>query len=254
MQHTLGSTSGIPTVVKNLLIVNGLMFLLKLVHPLHMSGDQLDTLLGLHFFASPLFKPWQLVTHMFMHGGIWHIALNMFALFMLGPQVEYRWGSKRFFTYYMLCGLGAAFIYMGWQWFLNNEALSALSSADLADVRAQVLRAAAGYEPVLHSEAASSAYDLFTQPMVGASGAIFGVLLAFGMLFPNVELTTFIYFFPIRMKAKWFVLLYGGFELYSGVANNPGDNTAHFAHIGGMAVGWFLVKHYERKLSQQHFY
>lgn len=248
MRYDANPISGIPTVVKNLLIINGLMFLLKAAHPLGLHPDQLDNLLGLHYPTSPLFKPWQLLTHMFMHADIMHILLNMFALFMLGPRVEYRWGSKRFLIYYLLCGLGAGIIYLGWETHAVSEAMASVSPEALVDIKARVIQTArdgAGAEPA--DPAAKEVYDLFLTPMVGASGAIFGVLLAFGMLYPNVELMTFIGFLPIPMKAKWFVIIYGAMELLAGVQNNPFDHTAHFAHLGGMLIGFFLVRHWERR-------
>ncbi|MBS1581490.1 MAG: rhomboid family intramembrane serine protease [Bacteroidetes bacterium] len=244
---------GLPTVVKNLLIINVLMFLVKLVHPFGTSEGELDTLLGLHFITSPLFRPWQLITHMFMHGGFLHLLLNMFALFMLGPRVEYRWGSKRFLLYYMLCGLGAAVVYMAWLWFGAHAATTSLSADQLAAVRDSVMRYAQGGEVYRFDDPAMErTFLLWWTPMVGASGAIFGVLLAFGMLYPNVELTTFIYFFPINMRAKWFVIIYAAIELFNGVADNPADNTAHFAHLGGMLFGFFLVRYWERGRIHHH--
>lgn len=238
---------GLPTVVKNLLILNGLVFLFTMLDPLRGSTD-LHTLLGLHFITSPLFKPWQVITHMFMHGGIWHIVLNMLGLFMLGPRVEYRWGSQRFFSYYLLCGLGSAALYMAWQWFGARDALATLSAADLGSVRETVVQGAREHLVYTFQDpAVQEVYDLWRVSMVGASGALFGVLVAFGMLYPNVELTTFVYFLPINMKAKWFVVMYGLAELTSGVARIEGDNTAHFAHLGGLVTGFFLVRLYERR-------
>ena len=240
--------SGLPTVVKNLLIINVLVFLFQWVNETrHITGD-LNAMFALHYIGSPLFKPWQLLTHMFMHGGLWHILLNMFGLFMLGPRVEYRWGSQRFLTYYLLCGLGSAALYMGWQWFGARHALESITGEQLAYVREQVI-AYANNETAYHSDspAAERLFSLWFTPMVGASGALFGILVAFGMLYPNVELTTFIYVVPVRMKAKWFVAMYAAMELFSGVANQPGDNTAHFAHIGGLVAGFFLVRMYEKK-------
>ena len=239
--------TGLPTVVKNLLIINVLVFLFTWVNrSAHIIGD-VETLFGLHYIGSPLFRPWQLLTHMFMHGGLWHILLNMFGLFMLGPRVEYRWGSQRFLTYYLLCGLGSAALYMGWQWFGAREALALASVEDLASVKRTVLEGARDGLVYSFSDGdAQKVYDLWRIPMVGASGALFGILVAFGMLYPNVELTTFVYFIPINMKAKWFVAMYAAMELFSGVANVAGDNTAHFAHIGGLMVGFFLVRMYEK--------
>lgn len=239
--------TGLPTVVKNLLIINVLVFLFTWVNESrHIIGD-VETMFGLHYIGSPLFRPWQLLTHMFMHGGLWHIVLNMFGLFMLGPRVEYRWGSQRFLTYYLLCGLGSAALYMGWQWFGAHEALAMASLEDLASVRKTVIEGAReGLVYSFSDPEAQQVYDLWRIPMVGASGALFGILVAFGMLYPNVELTTLIYFVPIRMKAKWFVAMYAATELFSGVANVAGDNTAHFAHIGGLVAGFFLVRMYEK--------
>ncbi|MFT3885319.1 MAG: rhomboid family intramembrane serine protease [Flavobacteriales bacterium] len=248
MRYGMSPAQGLPTVVKNLLIINGIMFLLKVAHPFGPSADGLDAVLGLHFPGSPLFKPWQLITHMFMHGGLMHLLLNMLALFMLGPRVEYRWGSQRFLTYYLLCGLGAAVIYLGWQWYNAHDALAALTPDQLTDVRQQLLRIVNdGDTRGFRDETMNEVLLLYYSPMVGASGAIFGVLLAFGMLYPNVELMTFIGLFPIPMKAKWFVLMYGAIELFTGLQNNPLDNTAHFAHLGGMLIGFFLVRHWERR-------
>lgn len=239
--------SGLPTVVKNLLIINGLVFLFTWVNSTrHLTGD-LEDLLGLHYITSPLFRPWQLLTHMFMHGGLWHILLNMFGLLMLGPRVEYRWGSQRFLTYYLLCGFGSAALYMGWLWFGAREALEMVSSVDLAFVRETVINGNREGLTALNDPAMLQVYDLWRTPMVGASGALFGILMAFGMLYPNVELTTFVYIIPINMRAKYFVALYALMELFSGVANVQGDNTAHFAHIGGLVAGFFLVRHYEKK-------
>lgn len=239
--------SGIPTVVKNLLIINVLVFLFQWVNQArHVTGD-LESMFALHYIGSPLFRPWQQLTHMFMHGGLWHILLNMFGLFMLGPRVEYRWGSQRFLTYYLLCGFGSAALYMGWQWFGARHALAALNEADLAALRTAMVQGAESVRYTFSDAvAAQKVYDLWHIPMVGASGALFGILVAFGMLYPNVELTTFIYVIPVRMKAKWFVAMYAATELFSGVANVPGDNTAHFAHIGGLVAGFFLVRMYEK--------
>ncbi len=240
--------TGLPTVVKNLLIINGLFFLLKLLNPLKDTLGDLDTLLGLHFITSPLFRPWQLLTHMFMHGSWAHILLNMFGVLMLGPRVEYRWGSKRFLQFYLLCGLGSAALYMGWQWFEARHALAAVSSEDLLAIRGTVVEGARERMYYTFNEpGAQEVYRLWSTPMVGASGALFGILVAFGMLYPNVELTTFIFFLPINMKAKWFVTMYAVAELFSGVANVQGDNVAHFAHLGGLVAGFFLVRHYEKR-------
>jgi membrane associated rhomboid family serine protease len=246
MNYSGNPAMGLPTVVKNLLIINGLMFLLKALHPLGLSAQGLDDLLGLHYIASPLFKPWQLVTYMFMHANFSHILFNMLGLFMLGPRLEYHWGSKRFLTYYMLCGIGAGAIYMGWLRVEHHQALAALSGEELFSVKEHLMRIVnKGDGRTFTDPTLNEILRLYYTPMVGASGAIFGVLLAFGLIYPNVELFTFIGFLPIPLKAKWFVVLYGLGELYAGFQNNPMDNTAHFAHLGGMVIGIILVKLWE---------
>jgi membrane associated rhomboid family serine protease len=244
--------SGLPTVVKNLLIINGLFFLFTLLHPLGLSRFELGNLLDMHYFRSPLFKPWQLITYMFMHsdqssGNGWylHIVMNMFGLYMFGPRLEYHWGSKRFLNYYMLCGVGAAVIYMGWLWFGASDALAGITAQNFAMVKKTVIEGAEqGVDYTISDPASQGVYDLFRTSMRGASGAIFGLLLAFGMVFPNVELMML--FVPFPIKAKWFVVGYAALELYRGLERAPGDNTAHFAHLGGMVVGLVLVLIWER--------
>jgi membrane associated rhomboid family serine protease len=252
MRSDANPLSGIPPVVKNLLIINIAMYVLKIIGPMNMSQMDMDHLFGLHLIGSPLFKPWQLITHMFMHGSTWHLLGNMLGLYMLGARIEYRWGSQRFLVYYLVCGLGAALIYMGWQWFQIKDFLAMLTSAELEQVREMVLtNDLRGIEEAM-VPGMTDVGAAWWIPMVGASGAIFGILIAFGMIYPNVELTVLLGFFPVPMKAKWFVILYGAFTLYMGIANNPGDNVAHFAHLGGMLVGFFLVRYWEKK--HQHFY
>lgn len=240
--------AGLPNVVKNLLIINGLMFLLKVVQPMGLSARDLDDLLGLHYPGSPLFRPWQTISYMFMHGDFTHLLFNMLGLFMLGPRLEYHWGSQRFLLYYMLCGIGAGLIYLGWLRVEHAQLLASVSADDVAAVKEHLLRVVQDNDARVFTDARlSELMSLYYTPMVGASGAIFGVLLAFGMLYPNVQLFTFIGFLPIPMRAKWFVLFYGIAELYAGIQNNPMDNTAHFAHLGGMLVGFILIKLWERQ-------
>lgn len=257
----------VPTVVKNLLIINGLMLLLKIA----MGTDQLgrsilDNWLGLHAIGSPDLKPWQVVTHMFLHAGpgsggdwYWHILSNMFALWMFGGPIERVMGAKRFFNYYMLCGLGAAALQLGVSWWETRPLTAQLEAtgATLEDVSRMVeashismdeanavmngvVQAHPGSGPALEAK-----FWDWSGVMVGASGAIFGVLLAFGMLFPNVELM--LLFLPIPIKAKYFVALYGLFELFSGINQRSGDNVAHYAHLGGLIFGFFLIRYWRKK-------
>lgn len=239
MRYNASPFSGLPVVVKNLLIINGIIFLIKMTGLGNFGGTDMDTLFGLHFFSSPLFKPWQLVTHMFMHGGFAHLALNMLGLFMLAPPLEYKWGSQRFLAFYMLTGIGAALLYSG---------VHAIEYLQLAqNVSAEDLRVVKTEGPGLWAERRNYTdvnlgriNELFNIPMVGASGAIYGVLLAFGMTFPNVELIMFP--LPIPIKAKYFVLILGALSLYRSLNVNPGDNVAHLAHLGGMVVGFILIR------------
>lgn len=263
----LGNNSSLPTVVKNLLIINGLMLLLKIAMGNDALGRSLlDNMLGLHVIGSPDFKPWQVVTHMFMHAGpnsgsgwYWHIASNMFALWMFGGPIERVMGSKRFLNYYLLCGLGAAALQMAVSNVGVNDHVQDLAavgvhadavkemvtashiSMDEANaVMSRIVQEHPGSEP-----AVQAMFWEYAGVMVGASGAIFGILLAFGMLFPNVELM--LLFLPIPIKAKYFVILYGLWELYSGVSQRPGDNVAHYAHLGGLIFGFFIIKYWRKK-------
>lgn len=229
--------SALPTVVKNLLIINVIMFLLMYTGMGNIMGQSMTKLLGLHYFASPLFQPWQLVTHMFMHGGLGHLALNMLGLFMLGPPLEYRWGSQRFLTFYMVTGIGAGLLYSGAHAFEYFRLVELLSPAEVAEVKDRVV------SQVWYTGYPEAMYDLgrlLSMPMVGASGALYGVLLAFGMTYPNVELMVFPLFIPI--KAKYFVLILGGIAVAMAYINADGDNVAHLAHLGGMAMGYVMIR------------
>lgn len=244
MQYNSSPFAGLPVVVKNLLIINVIIFLLKLTGLGNFGGMSMDELFGLHYFSSPLFKPWQLVTHMFMHGGIGHLALNMLGLFMLAPPLEYKWGSQRFLTFYMLTGVGAALFYSGVHAIEYVQLTQNISAADLAQVKrdgVDLWQSGRNFSDVTLGRINA----LFNIPMVGASGAIYGVLLAFGMTFPNVELILFP--LPIPIKAKYFVWILGGMAIFQSLQNNPGDNVAHLAHLGGMVVGFILIRAWRRR-------
>lgn len=220
----------LPPVIKNLIIINVLMFLLTML--LESMGIPLTGYLALFPVQSPLFEPYQFVTHMFMHGGLGHVFFNMFALWMFGSPLENVWGPKRFLIFYLVTGLGAAALYMG------------VNAYEVYQLQQTVALGGPGVV------AAQKALDLsLVRPVVGASGAVFGVLLAFGMFFPNTLI--YIYFlFPL--KAKYFVIIYGAIELYMGIANNPSDNVAHFAHLGGMLFGYILIKVWQK--DRRNFY
>ena len=229
--------SVLPPVVKNLLIINGLFFLANIT-------VNLNTTLGLYYWNSNHFNTWQIISHMFMHGSFSHLFFNMFAIWMFGAQLENMWGSKRFLNYYILTGLGAAFLH-----FLiihiqaqNIEYLMSSDSINIVIERGRdILFTNRNYS----NENMSKLNILYNTPVVGASGALFGLLLAFGMLFPNTLL--FFIFIPVPIKAKYFVLFYGLAELFYGIQNNPNDNVAHFAHLGGMIFGYFIIKYWQSK-------
>lgn len=222
----------LPTVIKNLLIINVLVFIAQNVLP--KAGINLDDTFALHTAQSELFKPWQLVTYMFMHGDIGHIFSNMFALWMFGATLENLWGPKRFLTFYLVCGLGAALCHMTVLYFENQKILNDFYTWSILEQNAN----------------AADLQSLLNVPTIGASGAVFGCLAAFGYLFPNTSI--YIYFlFPL--KAKWFVLLYAGFEFFAGIQNSAGDTIAHFAHLGGALVG-FLLAYYWNKTNKRTFY
>ena len=213
-------------VVRNLLIINGVFYVVS-----HFLAPDLRPLLAGYYPSAPQFQPWQVVTHMFMHASLGHIFFNMFALFMFGSQLERVWGPKRFLNYYLACGLGA--------FFLHEMVVGYGYSTTYGTwfPRVEDLLPGAGYT-ALHVQA----QRMFV-PVVGASGAVFGLLLAFGMLFPNTRLQ--LLFPPIPIKARYFVLGYGALELLLALDNNPGDNVAHFAHLGGMIFGYLLLKKWQ---------
>lgn len=246
MNYRPSSFSHLPDVVKNLLIINALFFLATI--SLDGMGFDMYKYFGLHQFQSADFKPHQLVTHLFMHGNFTHLFFNMFALWMFGKVLENVWGGKRFLIYYMITGLGAAVIHLGVSQYEIMSLQSNISANEynmIINEGGSILAGGQNYTNHLLGKLNL----LIHTPTVGASGAVFGVLLAFGMHFPNALL--YIYFaFPI--KAKYFVIFYGLLELYLGLNNNPADNVAHFAHLGGMIFGYFLIK-YWRKNSNNFF-
>jgi membrane associated rhomboid family serine protease len=248
-------------VVKNLLIINVLMFLLTLAFGKDVFGGyDLNRTLGLYIFESPNFKPYQLITHMFMHGSFMHVFFNMFALVMFGSPLEKVWGSKRFLIYYLVTGFGAAFIQEGVSTWHLHQIMGDLSAynvdwdmvkqAAALDLNTQMDQINAILNQVTAESGAGfgAIEKVFVQyivPTVGASGAVFGILLGFGMLFPNTELVML--FFPVPIKAKYFVIFYGVLELGLGISNRPGDNIAHFAHVGGMIFGYILIKYWQKQ-------
>jgi len=233
--------SSIPTVVKNLLIINVLFY--AATYLLEAKEISLVNILGLHYFKSDLFQPYQIITHMFMHGGLMHIAFNMYALWMFGKILEQVWGPKKFLIYYMITGLGAATLHLLVMHFQIVHELNTMPADKVTMVLSEGAKIIANNHNFTDFEM-GNLNMLYNGATVGASGAVFGLLLAFGMLFPNVEL--YLMFIPMPIKAKYFVIGYGAIELFSGVANRAGDNTAHFAHLGGMLFGFILIKMWKK--------
>lgn len=200
--------SQIPTVTKNLVAINILMFIATLINENFMVAN-----FAMFYPASPFFKPWQILTHMFMHGGFWHIFFNMYSLLMFGSILERSLGPKKFLIFYFVTGLGAVALHTGVEW-----------------MQARVFIA---------NGAAGAYQQLLVTPTLGASGAIYGVLIGFAMLYPQARLT--LIFPPIPMTAKWLVIIFAAIELFSGI-NGIQDGVAHFAHLGGMLFGWLLIR------------
>lgn len=209
------------SVTFNLIIINALVYFATT-----MFGEKMYELFSLFYPASPYFKPMQLITHMFMHGNLGHLFSNMFALFIFGTVLERVWGPQRFLFFYFTTGLGAMVLHTAVQaWMIHNFTGSFAPSMEILNQMPE-------------------ATGIYMTPTVGASGAIFGILIAFGVLFPNTEL--YLMFVPIPIKAKYFVSLYFAWELYRGIAMSQGDNVAHFAHVGGAVFGFLLVKYWNR--------
>ncbi len=208
-----GFLSMIPPVVKNLVAINILMFIATLINENFMVGN-----FAMFYPASPWFRIWQPITHMFMHGGIWHIFFNMYTLLMFGIVLENRIGSQKFLIFYFVTGLGAVALHTGVQWLQVQYFLKAGSMA--------------AYTSILST------------PTLGASGAIYGVLIGYAMCYPDSRLT--LLFPPVTLTAKWFVIIFAVIELFTGISGLH-DGVAHFAHLGGMLFGWLLIRWWKRQ-------
>lgn len=259
---------GLPPVVKNLLIINILFFAGTYVAESSWGMD-LTRMLALHYPTSEYFKPFQYISYMFMHGNFMHIFFNMYALWMFGKVLENYWGPKKFLTYYFITGVGAAVLHTGVNWWTVSkyqELQAIYLNAPSPDTFAALVRdhfpqyndsiiefikawlndpENTGYIAETKKFLEVRIAEVVNVPTVGASGAVFGVLLAFGMLFPNTQLM--LLFPPIPLKAKYFVMIYGAIEFYFAILQQPGDNVAHFAHLGGMLFGFILIKYWNKK-------
>ncbi len=272
----------LPTVIKNLLIINGLLFLAQYTFKEVLHLDLADYL-GLHYFSAEKFMPFQFITYMFLHSifDFSHLLFNMFALWMFGKVLENFWGAKRFLIYYLVTGVGAAIVHYAVFYFqvaptvalidnyINNPSIidfkNFIESGNFQVISYEIQDNINTFLPKYNnlinthpSQALSESVsfmqqykiDFLNAPVViGASGAVFGLLLAFGMMFPNSMIYVY---FAIPVKAKWFVVIYGALELYMGFQSN--DNVAHFAHLGGMLFGFILLKIWKRNQFNKHLY
>jgi len=268
-QYKPRSFNFLPPVVKNLLILNGLFFLATFAAGSAFNLD-LNKYLSLHYFESPDFRPWQYITYMFMHDtiSIWHILFNMIALWMFGKELENFWGAKRFLFFYLFTGIGAAFIQTCVNFYdisTIKHVVSVYNNSPTPDAFVNILQShfKGLYNPDKvqifisnwnvnpsandYIQQSSVILDNFTQskinmPTLGASGAVFGILAAFGMIFPN----TILYInLILPLKAKWVVLIYGAIELYLGMSGKQ-VSVAHFAHLGGALFGVLLLLYWRK--------
>jgi membrane associated rhomboid family serine protease len=244
---------GITDAVKHLLIINVVMFIGTMAIG---GGQSFYQWFALYFPENNLFEPWQVLTHMFMHGGITHILFNMFALWMFGTTVEQVFGWKKFLTFYLLSGLGAAVIQVAFLYFQYNSGLATLmesgfSQTDIVNILNQGKYNTA-WESILGNDF-NSFVGAFNSTMVGASGAIMGVLVAFGMLFPESKLM--LIFLPIPIKAKYFIPAIIALDLFSGLTGQSifsPSNTAYMAHVGGALTGFLLMYFWKKNESDKY--
>lgn len=232
-----------PPVVKNLLILNVIMFIISMLG--QAQGFPMIQLLGGYVFNSPFFEPYQLVTHFFMHAGVFHIFFNMFALVIFGSVLEQVWGPKRFFIFYVVTALGAFVLHQLVGYIevksIEKELIGmGYSVYELKDiVTDNIQKGMISTDPLLRDYQVGMGV-----PVVGASGAVYGVFVAFAYLFPNTKLM--LLFPPIPVKAKWLVLFLVGVSLYQTFQSQPGDNIAHLAHLGGALVGFIIVLFWQK--------
>lgn len=214
-----GFMSNVPTAVKNLIIINVLVMIMTSLNENFMYEK-----FALFYPTSPFFHWWQPLTHMFMHGGFWHLFFNMYTLFIFGSVLERVWGTKKFLIFYFVTGFGAALVHTGVEWIQMQYWMTQAAEGSMT--------------------ALNSIHALKVTPTVGASGAIYGLLMGYAMLYPDSIMS--LVFPPISMKAKWFVLIFAGIELLTGVTGT-GGGIAHFAHLGGLIFGFILIMYWKKK-------
>ena len=214
-----GFLSSIPVATRNIIVINVLVWIMCYLN----KGFMYETF-SLFYPTSPFFHWWQPVTHMFMHGGFWHLFFNMYTLYMFGRVLEDRWGARKFLIFYFVTGLGAALVHTGVEWIQMQSWMSQVAEGSMA--------------------AQAKIHALKMTPTVGASGAIYGILMGFAMLYPDVRMG--LVFPPVYLKAKWFVLIFGAIELLTGITG-VGGGIAHFAHLGGLIFGYLLIMYWKKK-------
>lgn len=218
-QNRGGLFGNMPTAIRHIIIINILVMIMTKLNADFMYGK-----FALFYPTSPFFHWWQPVTHMFMHGGFWHLLFNMYTLYLFGSVLERVWGTKKFLVFYFVTGIGAAAIHTGVEWLQMQSWLGQAAQGSIA--------------------AQTAIHALKITPTVGASGAIYGVLMGYAMLYPDSLLT--LIFPPVTLKAKWFVLIFAAIELLTGVTGT-GGGIAHFAHLGGLVFGFLLIWYWKKR-------
>jgi membrane associated rhomboid family serine protease len=234
----MNNWNSLPVITKNIILICAILCLAANVFPV------IQPYLISHFVRSEYFKPWQIITHMFMHVDFMHLIFNMLGVFMFGKTVEYYWGPKKFLNYYLVCGLGSFALHQGWVWYEIQQLEKVVSPENLR-LLYQYGSDAKFENPGAEMASLQDIFDLMSNGMLGASGCLFGVLVAFGVMFPNAEM--YMMLIPIPIKAKYMVAMYGLFELFSGFSNRAGDNVAHFAHLGGLLTGLIILMVWKRQ-------
>ncbi|SFS60002.1 rhomboid family intramembrane serine protease [Sphingobacterium wenxiniae] len=223
--------SNLPPVVKNLLIINIICFIGSLIF------EQATRFFGVFYPDSPFFHVWQVITYMFMHGGFSHIFFNMFSLVMFGPIIEQILGSKRFLNFYLICGIGALVLQYGVQAAEVYNIAGTIRASEY--INFDMLNNRVSSNLPISQQDFNTLASIYATPLVGASGAIYGLLLAFGYLFPNMSL--YLFFIPVPIKAKFFIPILILIEIYLGFSHS-GDSIAHLAHVGGALFAFILLK------------
>lgn len=228
----------LPVVTKNIILINILLFIGCMAIPAIE-----DPLTG-YYFGCDAFRVWQIITHMFMHGNFTHLFMNMFGVYMFGALLESYWGAKKFLNYYLICGLGAFALHQLIN-YIEIRHLMSLLPEELVEKVLSEGRQALMEGKNFADDTAGKLNTAINVGLVGASGCLFGLLIAYGMLFPNSELM--LLFLPFPIKARYFVLGYGAIELLLALADRQGDNVAHYAHLGGMLIGYIILKYWQKQ-------